>query len=137
MKINKHINYNLEFENGTLCDLYLASSLYKYIIGKNPKLKDSIGYSAEDNPTGIPDFLYGCSGNATKIIKEIEEHIKEFIKYFVLVEDILEKQCDEGLINDNVDFYEQFQQLSNMIKQKKELDSKLIKNGNKTKKIKI
>jgi len=137
MKIKKHINYNLEFEDGTLCDVYLATSLYKYILEKNRNLEDYIGYSSEDNSKGIHDFLYACSGNETKIIHEIEEHINKFLKDFELVEGILESKCDEDLITDDVEFYEQFKKLSKVLKEKQQLDLELKENNTNNKKLKI
>ncbi len=137
MKINKTIKYNLQFDNNTLCDVYLASSLYKYILEKDPSLEDYIGFSDENNPEGIHDFLYVCSNDETKIIKKIESSINEFIKEFKLVSDILEKQCEEDLIQDNLDFYKQFKKLSKVLKEKQQLDSELAGNNNRNKKLKI
>jgi hypothetical protein len=137
MKIIKNISCTLVFDNETLCDYYLASALYKYIAKRNKHLEEHIGYSNDNNPNGINDFLYYYSNNDQKICNEIESHIKQFVKDFDLVSDALEQQCKDELISDDNEFYDKFKKLSKVYKEKKNLDEALPSKGKDTRKIKI
>jgi hypothetical protein len=137
MKISKTTNYRLQFDNETLCDVYLASTLYKYILEKDDNLEMYVGFSSDDNPNGNHDFLYSDLSVNSKVIKEIEKHIKEFLTDFELIFETLESQCEDEIITDDIEFYEQFKNLSKVFKEKNSLESELKNNGEKSKKIKI
>ena len=131
MKIITITNKLIRFKNNTNCDVYLASLLNDYIVEKDDSLSDYIGFSDEDNQDGINDFLY--TGDK-KTIKKIENHVNCFLKQFELIFELLEKKCEEALISDNVEFYEEFMKLNKIIIQKNTLEKNLeIKDISKTK----